>query len=151
MKRYAQIILIPLFIVSSVFAQAKAKLSSDDALIASCNMLSSGSEQAGAMSCIYYIQGYLAGTWTENNITMVESKEDTSEDFFERAARTRLGERGDRIKTIPVSYDCSVISEPKMRIIDVLATSLLPSVKSLDDINAKIHDAIKMVCPSNER
>lgn len=142
--------LVPLFLIPSVFAQENSKVDADRNLLASCKTFNSDPDQISAMQCKYYIRGFLAGAWGVDNVTTEEIKKEIPETFSERAYRTRVGGRAGQIKVKPVTYFCSPIDESETRIIEVLSKELVEPIETINGINTKIYEAIKVVCPSNE-
>ncbi|WP_299808090.1 hypothetical protein [uncultured Shewanella sp.] len=81
-------ILLTLTLSFSLFAGPAAPTDEEKALLESCMSLKNTSEELSANSCVYYIQGFLAGSLTtESNYVLREA----SGVFLDRAYRTRVG------------------------------------------------------------
>jgi len=145
-----------IFVVSIFSIQSHANATNmserEKQLLNSCDTLNANPTHPNALVCIYYIQGYLAGAWGVNDVKASKLKKKKQEPLTrtERAYKTRVGKRGERIKPISTTYFCAPDDEPEVQILKNLTKNLVTPTKSILALHAQIYTAITEVCPSDK-
>lgn len=141
------------FMSFPVFADSNNAIGENRQLILSCQALDKDPEHSKALPCIFYIRGFLAGSWGVDNVKTTQLKEVNRElnTWTERAYKYRAERRGDRSLPNKPTYFCSPINESESRIIELLTKGTLTKIETIKDLNAQFYKAIKLVCTSDQK
>lgn len=121
-------------------------------LLLSCKAFSEEAADLTGLACESYIRGYLAGAWGVNDVTAssleeIQRKPSTWED---RAYHSRVGARPDLSSSTSGTYFCGPVDEAKKSILLMLANEGLSQIQSVQDLNIRIENTIKTICPSDK-
>jgi len=127
----------------SVFAGSSVPTDEERVILDSCMSLKNPPEERSENSCVYYIQGFLAGSLTTKSDYVLR---ETSGVFFDRAYQTRVGKRTSKEQPIQLCL-------PKNENIEHLAKRLVGHlsypIESMQLLHTKIFDAlaVESSCP----
>lgn len=88
MKSSQLLVLLTVALSFSLFADSTVPTNEERAVLKSCIALKNTPEELSDNSCVYYIQGFLAGSLTTKSTYVLR---ETSDVFLDRAYRTRVG------------------------------------------------------------
>lgn len=136
MKSCQLLILFTFTLSFSLLADSTVPTSEERAVLESCMSLKNSPKDLSASSCVYYIQGFLAGSLTaKSNYVLHE----TSGAFLDRAYRTRVGKVTSEEKPIQLCL-------PKGKNIEQLAVRLVGHlsypIDSMQLLHSQIFDAL---------
>ena len=97
MKNRQLLILLTLTLSFSVFSGTSGPTDKERKVLESCMSLKNAPEEHSANSCVYYIQGFLAGSLTTKSDYVLR---ETTGVFLDRTYRTRVGKLTSREKPI---------------------------------------------------
>ena len=120
----------------SVFAGSTDPTDEERVILGSCMSLKNAPEEPSENSCVYYIQGFLAGSLTTKSDYVLR---ETSGVFFDRAYQTRVGKRTSKEHPIQLCL-------PKNENIEHLAKRLVGHlsypIESIQLLHTQIFDAL---------
>ncbi|ABV38264.1 hypothetical protein Ssed_3660 [Shewanella sediminis HAW-EB3] len=106
-------------------------------LLESCMSLKKASEEVSANSCVYYIQGFLAGSLTTKSDYVLR---ETSGVFFDRAYQTRVGKRTSKEQPIQL---CLSRDDNVEHLAERLVGHLSYPIESMQLLHTQIFDALE--------
>lgn len=136
MKSSQVLILLTLAFSFSLFADSTDPTKEERVVLESCTSLNNTPKDLAAAPCVYYIQGFLAGSLTtESNYILHE----TSGAFLDRAYRTRVGNQTSEEQPTQLCL-------PKDKNIEQLTEQLIghlsPPIESIKLLHTQIFDAL---------
>lgn len=136
MKSSQLLILLTLAFSFSLFANSTDPTKEERVVLESCTSLINVPKDLTAAPCVYYIQGFLAGSLTtESNYILRE----TSGEFFDRAYRTRVGNQTSEKQPTQLCL-------PNGKNIEQLTEQLIghfsPPIESIKLLHTQIFDAL---------
>ncbi|MGS0682616.1 hypothetical protein ACVBIL_15815 [Shewanella sp. 125m-7] len=138
MKRSQLPILLTVTLSFSLLADSIVPTNEEQAVLKSCMALKNTSENLDTSSCIYYIQGFLAGSLTtKSNYVLRE----TSGVFLDRAYRTRVGNHISTEQPIPL---CLPKNENIEHLAERLVGHLSHPIESMPLLHSQIFDALEV-------
>jgi len=130
------LILVTLTLPFSLSAGANALADEERLVLESCMSLIKAPEDASANACVYYIQGFLAGSsTTRTNYVFSE----TSGEFLDRAYQTRVGKRTSKEQLIQL---CIPKNENVDHLIERLVGHLSHPIESMQLLHTQIYQAL---------
>lgn len=126
---------------------------SDQPLLSACKTFSENAADLTGLPCQTYIRGYLAGAWSILNITTSDSEETRQQQpstLTDRAYQSRVGSRPDLSSSASRRLYCGPADESEKRVLQMLSRNELAQIGSIPDLNRRIDNAIKAVCPSDK-
>ncbi|MEC4725048.1 hypothetical protein HWQ46_05710 [Shewanella sp. D64] len=120
----------------SVFAGSTVPTNEERAVLESCMSLKSAPEKRSTNSCVYYIQGFLAGSLTTKSNYMLH---ETSGAFLDRAYQTRVGKRTSKEQPIQL---CLPRDENVKHLAERLVGHLTYPIESMQLLHTQIFDAL---------
>lgn len=136
MKSSQLLILLTLTLSFSLLAGAADPTNEEQAVLESCTSLKSGSKHLSTNSCVYYIQGFLAGSLTaKSNYVLHE----TSGAFLDRAYRTRVGKVTSEEKPVQL---CLPRNESMEQLAERLVGHLSYPIDSMQLLHSQIFNAL---------
>lgn len=122
----------------SVFAAPNGPTDEEQAVLESCMTLKKATEGYSASSCVYYIQGFLAGSLrTKSNYVVRE----TSGEFFDRAYQTRVGKKTSKEQPTQL---CLPPNEDVEHLAERLAGHLSHPIESMQLLHTQIFSALEV-------
>lgn len=115
-------------------------------LASHCAMVESDPEGVDGQYCVRYIQGFIDGAITTDARVLLnaERQEAQGETFMERAVRTRMPGRADRVRAAKLAGFCVEDPIPLRQIVNAVVADLA----SLSDEAAKNEPAMEVVYQS---
>ncbi|ABZ77901.1 hypothetical protein Shal_3355 [Shewanella halifaxensis HAW-EB4] len=133
----SQLLILLIFALSfSVFAGSTEPTDEERTVLESCMSLKNDSEEHSSNSCVYYIQGFLAGSLsTKSNYVLHE----TSGTFLDRAYRTRVGKVTSEEQPIKL---CLPRNENMEQLAERLVGHLSYPIDSMQLLHSQIFNAL---------
>ncbi|MCG9731481.1 hypothetical protein L1D44_16940 [Shewanella sp. Isolate13] len=138
MKSSQLLILLTLTLSFSLLAGSTEPTDEERAVLESCMSLKNAPEALPANACVYYIQGFLAGSLTAKpNYVLHE----TSGAFLDRAYRTRVGKVTSEEKPVQLCLPKDVSTE---QLAERLVGHLSYPIDSMQLLHSQIFNALAM-------
>ncbi|WP_041421803.1 hypothetical protein [Shewanella sediminis] len=131
------LILVTLTLPFSLSAGSNELADEERLLLESCMSLKKASEEVSANSCVYYIQGFLAGSLTTKSDYVLR---ETSGVFFDRAYQTRVGKRTSKEQPIQL---CLSRDDNVEHLAERLVGHLSYPIESMQLLHTQIFDALE--------
>ncbi|RTR28516.1 hypothetical protein [Shewanella atlantica] len=120
----------------SVFSGPSDPTDEEQAVLESCMSLKNAPEDRSANTCIYYIQGFLAGSLTTKSDYVLR---ETSGVFFDRAYQTRVGKRTSKEQPIQL---CLSRDDNVEHLAERLVGHLSYPIESIQLLHTQIYQAL---------
>lgn len=131
------LILVTLTLPFSLSAGSNDLADEERLLLESCMSLKKASEEVSANSCVYYIQGFLAGSLTTKSDYVLR---ETSGVFFDRAYQTRVGKRTSKEQPVQL---CLSRDDNVEHLAERLVGHLSYPIESMQLLHTQIFDALE--------
>lgn len=147
------VLMMPLLSIS-LSVKGSDGLDREQNVLSSCNALKVATNNAKALPCINYIEGFLSGVLNANNTgvaNLLEANRGVST-LVKRAYTTRVGNKArNRAASKTINDTCLSISESRKLIIENLSNSSLSTISSLEQLNARLVHVLKTACATESK
>ncbi len=146
---YLLIIVIMIWVSLSAFVTSNDEPDDERRLLASCQTLTTSTEQVDSKPCIYFLKGFLAGASATETVIASYLSEGSIEpsSFTQRAYRTRVGKEAGQTSLTPLTHVCLPDEESETRIIRLLSMQRSPPIDSTKMLRDRIYNALKVEYP----
>jgi hypothetical protein len=138
MKISQLLILLTLTFSFSVFAGSNDPTDEEITVLESCMSLKNTPQTLPTSSCVYYTQGFLAGSLTTKSFYVLR---ETSGEFLDRAYQTRVGKQTS--KKLPIQL-CLPKNENIKHLAERLVRHLSNPIESMQSLHTQIFDALEV-------